>query len=88
MIKVTYKPPSPEMLAKIRKAQNAVEGQTVKELRCPYCGHRMADTFVGSQGYVKEKCTKCGKECVVDLVSWRRASQISFRRMQNAITRL
>lgn len=77
----TPKPPSQETLAKIRKARDAVEGQAVKQLRCPYCGHRMADTFAGSRGFVREKCAKCGQECVVDLVDWRRNSNISFRKV-------
>jgi DNA-directed RNA polymerase subunit RPC12/RpoP len=68
---------TPEMLAKIRGAKNAVTGLSARVIRCPYCRHRMTDVYAGTKGFIKEKCTGCGRESVVDLLSWRRQT-VSF----------
>ena len=64
-----------EVLKKIRNAQDASEGLSAKILRCPYDNHRIADSYSGANGQIRAKCSVCGREIVIDLVSWRKIKQ-------------
>jgi len=64
-----------ELLAKIRKAQDASDGLSSKILRCPYDNHRIADSYSGASGQIRAKCSVCGREIVIDLVSWRKVKE-------------
>jgi DNA-directed RNA polymerase subunit RPC12/RpoP len=63
---------TPEMLAKIRGAKDAVQGQESKDIRCPRCGRLLAKKYSDARGHIQGKCDKCGSEFVIDLVSWRK----------------
>ncbi|MDR0916752.1 MAG: hypothetical protein LBN02_06135 [Oscillospiraceae bacterium] len=65
---------SPETLARIRGARDATKDKEPKPIKCPYCGHRVTDKYDGASGYIRAKCTSCGREMTIDLVSWRRAN--------------
>lgn len=71
MRKIEFKPPSAEMLEKMRKAVSAVRNQTKRTVKCPYCKHNAITVFADARGHVQTKCTFCKKEVVVDLVNMR-----------------
>jgi len=72
---------TPETLAKIRGAREATAGHEPKPIRCPYCEHRITDKYDGASGYINAKCTNCGRESTIDLVSWRKVNpDSSFHR--------
>ena len=64
--------PTPEALEKVRLSRSAVEGTPSKDVRCPFCGRLLMRKYPDSKGHVDGKCDKCGRQMVVDLVSWRR----------------
>lgn len=73
-------PPTPEMVEKIRKSHDDVEGQSVRSLRCPYCRHCAIKVFDDARGHVQAKCKVCGKETVFDVLNMRRLPTVSYRR--------
>ena len=52
--------PTPELMAKIRRARDAIAEQKPREVRCPFCGHRLAKIFEDTRGHLETKCAKCG----------------------------
>lgn len=64
--------PTPELMAKIRRARDAIAEQKPREVRCPFCGHRLAKIFEDTRGHLETKCSKCGKVVLVDLVNTRK----------------
>lgn len=72
-MKVTYSTPTAETLEKIRLSRIAVEGAPSKDVRCPYCGRLLLRKYPDTTGHIDGKCDKCGKQMVIDLVSWRRS---------------
>jgi len=69
---VTIKPPSPEMMQKIKKARSAISSQNPRKVQCPYCRHNTIIVFEDTKGHVQAKCSLCGKETVFDVLSMRR----------------
>lgn len=64
--------PSPEMLAKIRRARTAIATQKERSLKCPYCKHNAITVYEDTRGHVEAKCKKCGQVTVFDVLSMRR----------------
>lgn len=64
--------PTAETLEKVRVSRSAVEGITPKDIRCPYCGRLLTRKYPDTRGHIDGKCDKCGRQMVIDLVSWRR----------------
>ena len=56
--------PTPELMAKIRRARDAIAEQKPREVRCPFCRHRLAKIFEDTRGHLETKCAKCGKVVV------------------------
>lgn len=65
--------PSPELIEKMRRACTAIADQKPRELKCPYCKHRIAMIFPDTRGHLETKCEKCGRIIVFDLVNMRRS---------------
>lgn len=64
--------PTPELMTKIRRAKDAIAEQKPREVRCPFCRHRLAKIFEDTRGHLETKCAKCGKVVLVDLVNTRK----------------
>ena len=64
--------PSPEMLAKIRRARTAIATQKERSLKCPYCKHNAITVYEDTRGHVEANCKKCGQVTVFDVLSMRR----------------
>ena len=64
--------PSAEMLIKMRRARNAIAGQTSRKVKCPYCKHNSIIVFEDTHGHVQAKCKVCGRETVFDVLSMRK----------------
>ena len=67
--------PTPELMAKIRRARDAIAEQKPREVRCPFCRHRLAKIFEDTRGHLETKCAKCGRVVLVDLVNTRKISR-------------
>jgi len=59
---------SPDVLAKIRRLKNEVEGMETKSLYCPYCNHRAFVVFQDARGHIQTRCKKCGQEAIFNVV--------------------
>ncbi len=59
---------SPDVLAKIRRLKNEVEGMETKNLYCPYCNHRAFVVYQDARGHVQTRCKKCGQEAIFNVV--------------------
>lgn len=66
------KPPSMEMVHKVRRARLAVASQKKRTIRCPYCHHNSIVVFEDTRGHVQTKCKLCGSETVFDVLNMRR----------------
>lgn len=64
--------PSPEMMAKIRTARNAIATQRTRTIKCPYCKKNAIIVFEDTRGHVQTKCKACGHETVFDVLNMRR----------------
>ena len=64
--------PTPELMAKIRRARIAISEQKPRYLKCPYCRHNAIAVYEDTRGHVECKCKKCGKVTVFDVLSMRR----------------
>ena len=68
--------PTPELMAKNRRARDAIAEQKPREVRCPYCRHRLAKIFEDTRGHFETKCEKCGKIVLLDLVNARKTRRV------------
>ena len=59
---------SPDVLAKIKRLKNEVEGMETKNLNCPYCNHRAFVVYEDARGHLQSKCKKCGQEAIFNVV--------------------
>lgn len=73
MKKKGFVPPTPQMLAKIRKAELDVVGHGQRNIVCPYCRRRAIVAFDDARGHIQTRCKNCGREVILDLVNMRRA---------------
>lgn len=64
--------PSQELQAKIVRARNAIAGQKMRYIKCPYCKRNSIVVFEDTRGHVQTKCKACGRETVFDVLSMRR----------------
>ena len=72
MKKRQFVPPTPQMLAKIRKAELDVVGHNQRNIMCPYCRRRAIVVFDDASGHIQTRCKHCEKEVIIDLVNMRR----------------
>ena len=71
-MRAAAKPPSMEMVHKVRRARLAVASQKKRTIRCPYCHHNSIVVFEDTRGHVQTKCKLCGSETVFDVMNMRR----------------
>ena len=64
--------PSEEMMMKVKRAVESIRNKESKDVKCPYCNHTAFVVYLGATGFVENKCRKCKRSVVVDLVSMRR----------------
>lgn len=64
--------PSAEVMQKVIRARQAIQGQRQRYLKCPYCRHNTIAVYEDARGHIEAKCKKCGKITVFDVVSMRR----------------
>lgn len=65
--------PSPEFLAKLQKAKEAIVTRKQRQIKCPYCDHTAMTVYSNSSGFVETKCKKCHKSIVIDLLNMRKS---------------
>ena len=64
--------PSPEVMAKVIRAREAIASQQHRVIKCPYCKHNAIVVFQDTKGHVQTKCKHCGSEVVFDVLNMRR----------------
>lgn len=71
--------PSPDLQLKIQKAVEAVRDQKSRNIKCPYCKHTAFIVFEDSRGHIQNKCSKCGREIIFNVICMRRVQHFVLK---------
>ncbi len=67
--------PQEELMRKIRNARRSIQNKESRTIKCYHCGHSAFTVYAESTGYIENKCRKCNKLVLVDLINMRRLNK-------------
>lgn len=68
--------PTFEAKRKIDLSRKEVDGLTLRDVKCPYCGFVISRVYPDVQGHIMAKCQKCKNVMTLNLAYFRRQKGI------------
>ena len=75
--------PTEELLQKIRRAREEIVTKKSRDIKCPYCLHKLMVVYEDCTGHFEAKCSKCGRITVIDAASMLRMRSRDKKRKLN-----